>query len=118
MSRNAYEQRFDRLEIRGRTRVDRSGDTVRRGGGATVSSDRVLLQTLIESEIRVSTRDLLLDRGMTGDGVIDIAAIRAQVEAAGYDGLVEVEIFSRDHWWQEDPDIVLGTMIDRARTCV
>jgi len=83
-----------------------------------VSGDRVLLQTLIESEIRVSTRDLLLDRGMTGDGVIDIAAIRAQVEAAGYDGLVEVEIFSRDHWWQEDPDIVLGTMIDRARTCV
>lgn len=66
----------------------------------------------------VPTRDLLLDRGMMGDGVIDIPAIRAQVEATGYDGLVEVEIFSRDRWWPEDPDIVLRTIVDRARTCV
>jgi sugar phosphate isomerase/epimerase len=32
----------------------------------------------------VPTRDLLLDRGMMGDGVIDIPRIRACVEAAGY----------------------------------
>ncbi|MET3791260.1 sugar phosphate isomerase/epimerase family protein [Aquamicrobium terrae] len=66
----------------------------------------------------VPTRDLLLDRGMMGDGVIDIPAIRAQVEAIGYDGFVEVEIFSHDRWWREDPDLVLGTMVERARTCV
>ena len=42
----------------------------------------------------VPTKDLLLDRGMPGDGVIDLRAIRAMVEATGYDGLIDVEIFS------------------------
>ncbi len=40
------------------------------------------------------TTDLLLDRGMMGDGVIDLRAIRAMVEAAGYRGHCEVEILS------------------------
>ena len=42
----------------------------------------------------VPTRDLLLDRGMMGDGVIDIRG-SGLVEAAGYAGMIEVEIFSR-----------------------
>ena len=42
----------------------------------------------------VPTRDLLLDRGMMGDGVIELPRIRGWVEAAGYPGLIEVEIFS------------------------
>ena len=42
----------------------------------------------------VPTRDLLTDRGMMGDGVIDIPLIRGAVEAAGYADQVEVEIFS------------------------
>jgi sugar phosphate isomerase/epimerase len=46
------------------------------------------------------TRDVLNDRGMMGDGVIDIPGIRALVEGAGYDGLVEVEIFSTLDWWK------------------
>jgi len=29
------------------------------------------------------------------------------VEATGFDGPVEVETFSRDRWWREDPDVVL-----------
>ncbi|MEP9378573.1 sugar phosphate isomerase/epimerase family protein [Aquabacter sp. CN5-332] len=66
----------------------------------------------------VPTRDLLFDRGMMGDGVIDIPLIRRMVEAVGYDGLIEVEIFSRDHWWKEDPDEVLRTLIARARTSI
>ncbi len=37
------------------------------------------------------TIDLLLERGMMGDGVIDIARIRGWVEAAGYRGVQEVE---------------------------
>jgi sugar phosphate isomerase/epimerase len=65
----------------------------------------------------VPTRDLLLDRGMMGDGVIDIPRIRAAVEAAGYAGLIEVEIFSRD-WWQRDPDEVLRIIAERYRTVV
>jgi sugar phosphate isomerase/epimerase len=62
----------------------------------------------------VPTRDLLLDRGMMGDGVIDIAGVRAMVEAQGFDGLVEVEIFSDRDWWERDPDTVLTTMIERS----
>jgi sugar phosphate isomerase/epimerase len=66
----------------------------------------------------VPTRDLLLDRGMMGDGVIDIPRIRGLVEAAGYDGLIEVEIFSRDDWWRRDPDEVLRVVAERYRTVV
>ena len=65
----------------------------------------------------VPTRDLLLDRGMMGDGVIDIPKIRAAVEAAGYAGMIEVEIFSRD-WWRRDPDEVLRIVAERYRTVV
>ena len=45
-------------------------------------------------------RDMLNDRGMMGDGVIGIAAIRAAAEAAGYAGFTEVEIFSSENWWR------------------
>ncbi|MEO0386466.1 MAG: sugar phosphate isomerase/epimerase family protein [Pseudomonadota bacterium] len=62
------------------------------------------------------TRDMLLDRGMMGDGVADLKAIRSAVEATGYDGFCEVEIFSAQHWWQEDPARVLDTIVDRFRT--
>lgn len=66
----------------------------------------------------VPTRDLLLDRGMMGDGVIDLPRIRGWVEAAGYDGFNEVEIFSAENWWQRDPDEVLATCVERhARVC-
>jgi sugar phosphate isomerase/epimerase len=65
----------------------------------------------------VPTRDLLLDRGMMGDGVIDLPKIRASVEAAGYTGMIEVEIFSRD-WWRRDPDEVLRIIAERYQTVV
>ncbi len=62
------------------------------------------------------TRDLLLDRGMMGDGVIDIPAIRHMVEAAGFAGFHEVEIFSARDWWTRPPEEVLQTCIERHRT--
>jgi len=57
----------------------------------------------------VPTRDLLNDRGMMGDGVIDLPRIRSWVEGAGYAGMHEVEIFSERDWWRRDPDEVLRT---------
>jgi sugar phosphate isomerase/epimerase len=66
---------------------------------------------------RVPTRDLLLDRGMMGDGVIDLPRIRACVEAAGYAGMIEVEIFSRD-WWRRDPNEVLRIIAERYQKVV
>lgn len=65
----------------------------------------------------VPTRDLLTDRGIMGDGVIDIPRLRALAEVNGFDGLNEVEIFSALDWWTRDADEVLATMIDRAGTC-
>lgn len=62
------------------------------------------------------TTDVLLDRGMMGDGVADLRAIRAAVEGAGYAGPCEVEVFSAANWWRRDPGEVLDVMVDRFRT--
>jgi sugar phosphate isomerase/epimerase len=59
------------------------------------------------------TRDLLNDRGMMGDGVIDLPLIRSWVESVGYSGFQEVEIFSELDWWKRDPDEVLTTCKQR-----
>ncbi|MEM7446435.1 MAG: sugar phosphate isomerase/epimerase [Pseudomonadota bacterium] len=66
----------------------------------------------------VPTKDMLLDRGMMGDGVIDIPAMRAMVEAAGYSNHVEVEIFSAENWWKKPPEEVLKTCAERYCTVV
>ncbi|WP_170755811.1 sugar phosphate isomerase/epimerase family protein [Ruegeria lacuscaerulensis] len=63
------------------------------------------------------TTDILLDRGMMGDGVADLRALRSAVEQAGYKGLCEVEIFSAGNWWKRDPNEVLDVIVDRYRTC-
>jgi sugar phosphate isomerase/epimerase len=64
----------------------------------------------------VPTRDLFLDRGMMGDGVVDIRRIRSWVETAGYHGMHEVEVFSRDNWWKRAPDEVLSVCRERHAT--
>ncbi|RZN23372.1 sugar phosphate isomerase/epimerase family protein [Bradyrhizobium sp. Leo121] len=65
----------------------------------------------------VPTKDILNDRGMMGDGVIDIKSVRAAVEAQGYAGYSEIEIFSND-WWSRPMDEVLRICIERHRTAV
>ena len=65
----------------------------------------------------VPTKDILNDRGMMGDGVIDIKRLRSVVEAQGFDGYSEIEIFSND-WWEKPMDEVLRTCIARHRTVV
>ena len=64
----------------------------------------------------VPTTNILLDRGMMGDGVADLRGIRREVEAAGYSGFCEVEIFSANNWWKRHPADVLDTMVERFRT--
>ena len=63
------------------------------------------------------TKDLLNDRGMMGDGVIDIRSVRSAVEAQGFCGYSEIEIFS-DAWWAKPMDEVLRTCIARHRSVV
>ncbi len=64
------------------------------------------------------TTDMLNDRGMMGDGVIDIPKIRGWVEAQGFSGFSEVEIFSTGNWWQRDHSHVLDTCIARHKSFV
>lgn len=56
---------------------------------------------------RTPTSDMLLDRGLMGEGCIDIKRIREWVEAAGFNGFNEVEIFSTVRW-QQDQDAWLA----------
>jgi sugar phosphate isomerase/epimerase len=65
----------------------------------------------------VPTKDILNDRGMMGDGVIDIKSLRGAVEAEGFSGYSEIEIFSND-WWEKPMDEVLMTCIARHRSVV
>ena len=65
----------------------------------------------------VPTRDTAFDRGMMGDGVIDLPSIRGCMEAAGYDGMHEVELFSAEDWWKRDPDEVMRVLKQRYAAC-
>jgi sugar phosphate isomerase/epimerase len=59
--------------------------------------------------------DVLLGRGMMGDGVIDFRPLSDAVAAAGYTGPIEVEIFNADVW-AADGDEVIATLIRRYIT--
>ena len=59
------------------------------------------------------TTDLVLDRGMMGDGVIDLKKIRGWMEDGGYGGSVEVEIFSARNWWQRPEEEIIDVCIER-----
>ena len=69
------------------------------------------------SDWLVPVRDILMNRGMMGDGVIELRRIRAAVEGAGYAGPIEVEIFNRGVW-----DTPLDTLVplikERFLSCV
>lgn len=64
------------------------------------------------------TRDLLSDRGMMGDGVVELKKIRGWVEEAGFAGFSEVEIFSNLDWWQRPGAETLDACIERHRSAV
>lgn len=61
--------------------------------------------------------DTLLSRGMMGDGHIDFAHLRQTVDAAGYTGDIEVEIFNAEIWAAE-PRQVLETVKTRYLSTV
>ena len=59
------------------------------------------------SDWLMETRDVRLDRGMPGEGIIDNRLIRSWMEASGYHGSVEVEILSALNWWKQPSDTVI-----------
>ena len=56
---------------------------------------------------KVPTHDMLLDRGLMGEGCIDLRQIRGWVEKAGFKGMIEVEIFSNDYWAMDQDEWLL-----------
>ena len=65
----------------------------------------------------VPTPDMLMGRGMMGDGCIDIHRIRSLVDGAGYTGRIEVEILNQ-RIWDQPGDEVLALMKERYLSCV
>ena len=57
------------------------------------------------------TGDLRFDRGMPGEGQIDLVHLRHKVEEAGYQGPVEIEIFSQNRWWKKPPESMIKAII-------
>lgn len=58
--------------------------------------------------------DMLNDRGLMGDGCIELKKISNWVEEAGFTGLHEVEIFSNSYWAM-DQDEFLNLIIERYK---
>ena len=77
---------------------------------ARAGSDRLLAYHVCDWLL--PTRDLVNDRGMMGDGVIELGKLRGMVEAAGYRGPIEVELFS-ETWWSRPMEDVLDTCRSR-----
>jgi sugar phosphate isomerase/epimerase len=63
---------------------------------------------------RTPTTDLLNDRGLPGEGCIPLRQIRGWVEAAGFAGFNEVEVFST-RLWAADQDEVLQRIVTSYR---
>ncbi|HTE24250.1 sugar phosphate isomerase/epimerase family protein [Flavitalea sp.] len=60
---------------------------------------------------KTPTLDMLNDRGLMGEGCIDLKKIRGWVEKAGFKGFHEAEIFS-NIYWQQDQDLYLEKIKD------
>ncbi|MCX7028399.1 MAG: sugar phosphate isomerase/epimerase [Spirochaetes bacterium] len=63
------------------------------------------------------TVDFLNDRGLMGEGCIDIPLIRSWVEKAGFSGFSEVEIFS-ERLWALDQDAFLARIVEAFKEFV
>ncbi len=72
------------------------------------------IQTFHLCDWLVPTRDVYQDRGMVGDGVIDISRHRLVLDEIGYEGPFEIEIFSKLDWWLRDPREVVRISIERC----
>lgn len=81
------------------------------------AGDDSILGALHVCDWRVPTEHMLLDRGLMGEGCIDIPQIRSWVERAGFDGPIEVEIFS-ERYWKLDQDEWLAAVARACRSAV
>ena len=85
---------------------------------SSIASARGRILGFHVSDWLMPIRDVLNDRGMMGDGMIELPYIRGLVEGAGYDGFVEVEIFSTENWWKKPMAETCRVMKERLFTRV
>jgi sugar phosphate isomerase/epimerase len=64
-----------------------------------------------------ATRDTVWERGMMGDGIIDLPGFTAMIDAAGYDGPIEVEILNPAIWDLPREELMRAT-VERFERCV
>jgi sugar phosphate isomerase/epimerase len=60
---------------------------------------------------------ILMGRAMMGDGVIELRRLREAVDAAGFNGPIEVEIFNEEIWHNAN-DGLMQRIKDRFAACV
>ncbi len=63
---------------------------------------------------KLDMADMLNDRGLMGEGIIDVKGIGDLVDRAGFDGFYEVEVFSTK-WWAMDQDAYLKKIVEAYR---
>ncbi|MDP2450309.1 MAG: sugar phosphate isomerase/epimerase family protein [Polaromonas sp.] len=131
---NTMEQALDVCDALDPIRTGEDGKTQQAALGVAVDVYHVWWDPKLEAQIQragkdrllafhvcdwlTPTTDLLNDRGMMGDGVIEIPKIRGWMEDQGFAGYSEVEIFSSGNWWQRESAEVLDTCIARHRSAV
>jgi len=59
---------------------------------------------------KINMNDMLNDRGLMGEGIIDLKSITGWMRTYGFSGFHEVEIFS-NHWWSVDQKVFLNQII-------
>jgi len=69
------------------------------------------------SDWLVPAQEVLMNRGMMGDGVIELRRIRGAIERAGYVGPIEVEIFN-EVVWNTPLDTLMPRVKERYLSCV
>ena len=67
---------------------------------------------------RLDTIDPIADRGVMGDGVANVSRLTAAVLQTGYDGWMEIEIFSRNDLWTMDARAITALCLGRAMACL
>ncbi|HER09574.1 MAG TPA: sugar phosphate isomerase/epimerase [Bacteroides sp.] len=86
---------------------DLHGEIIRCGKNGNLSAFHIC-------DWKASMDDMLNDRGLMGEGAIPLKEIRGWVEETGFEGYLEVEIFS-ERYWSMDQAAYLDRIIDAYR---
>ncbi|MER6840852.1 sugar phosphate isomerase/epimerase family protein [Streptomyces platensis] len=96
---------------------DTVGAQIGRAGGTGGAAGSRIAAFQLADWVTPLPEGVLLGRGQLGDGSVDLRWFRERVEAAGYRGPVEVEIFNPALWARDGAE-VLAEVVRRFRTHV